>query len=165
LCELQKYGQSRVRSANLSGSGTLIAAYRFTSRAALVGDGGSVAAAAPGSILVAGIVAAESDDHDHLLGSPLPRCVWLTSDPEMPDDFCTRHGVRISVVIPSTDPRLVHWPKYARKHGAGLAIESARIPAAAWRTASQFWLYFDPIAPGRFRAVGSVAPRTPAMVA
>jgi hypothetical protein len=118
----------------LFGSDTFIEAYHLPGRAALVGDG-SVAAVIPCSILLP----------DHLLRPPLPPCVWLISDPDMPDDFCTRHGGRISVVIPSTDTRQVHRPKYARKHGAGLAIESADIPAAVWRAAGQFWLYFVPI--------------------
>ena len=68
-------------------------------------------------------------DYDHLLRSPLPPCVWLTSDPDMPDDSCTRHGVRISV-IPSTDRRLVHWPKYIRKLDAGSETATAAAVAA-----------------------------------
>jgi hypothetical protein len=150
----------------LSGACTFIAAYHLTSRAALVGDGGSVGAVTPGSILVAGIVPAKSDDYDDLLRSPpMPACVWLTSDPDMPDDFCTRHGVRISVVIPSADRRLVHWPKYIRKHDAGLeaataaAVAAGDIPAAARRMASQFWLYFGVVEPDRFRAIECVALR------
>jgi hypothetical protein len=157
---MQKHDQGQLRSANLSASGTFIAGYHFTSRAALVGDGGSVAAATPGSVLVAGILPAKSDDYDPVLRSPLPPCVWLTSDPDMPDDFCTRHGVRISVVIPSTDRRLVHWPKYIRKHDAGIVETQCRAPytpAFAQRAAAQFYVYFGPVALDRIRKVDGVA--------
>ena len=141
-----------IGSANLSGARTFIAAYHFTSRAALVGDGGSVAAATAGSILVAGIL----PHYDHLLRSPLPPSVWLTSDPDMPDDFCT---VRISVVIPSTDRRLVHWPKYIRKHDASIFETQCRAPytpAFAQRAAAQFYVYFGPVTLDRIRKVEGV---------
>ena len=126
-----------------------------------MGDGGSVAAATPGSILVAGILPAKSDDYDGALRSPLPPCVWLSSDSDMSDDFCTRHGFRISVVIPTADPRLVHWPKYIRKHDAGIvgAQAGADIPAFVQRAAARFYVYFGPVALDRFRAIDRVAER------
>jgi hypothetical protein len=133
----------------------------LTSVAALVGNGGSIEAAARGSILDVGLLPATTNDYDHLLRSPLPPCVWLTSDPEMPDDFCTRHGARISVAIPSADRPLVHWPKYARKHDAGIveAQAAADVPAVAHRAAAQFYVYFGQVALDRFRAVESIAAR------
>ena len=65
--------------------------YHVTDGVALVGDGGSLAAAKPGSILMDGILPAKSDDHD-VRSPPMPACVWLSSDPDMSDDFCTWHG-------------------------------------------------------------------------
>lgn len=142
--------------------------YHFTSLAALAGDDSSVAAATPGSILAAGILPAKADDYDEMLRAPLPPCVWLTSDPDMPDDFRTQHGVRISVVIPSTDRRLVHWPKYIRKQDVGMmeaAMAAADFPAVAKRAGKNFYVYFGAVELDRLRKIEGVAPRKAAAAA
>jgi hypothetical protein len=134
--------------------------YHFTSGTARVGNG-SLETPAPGSILAVGVLPNRTYDYDHALHSPLPPCVWLTADPDMPSVFCGGHRARISLVIPSTDRRLVNWYKYARKHGADTVIDQADIPAAWRRSPAQFWLYFAPVEVRWFRAVESV----PAMAA
>jgi hypothetical protein len=53
-----------------------------------------------------------------------------------------RGNFRITVVIPSTDRLLVHWPKYFRKHG--IKRLSYHDPSYA-REAEAFYVYFGAI--------------------
>jgi hypothetical protein len=123
--------------------------YHFTSLRALVGDVrlplGKVdlrTVAAPGSIIADGLKPCKESGYDHRLRSPLPSCVWLTSDPDaghkthMGNHFSKYIDFRVTVIIPSNDRRLVHWPKYFRKH-AGCAL-----PEAAQNVTATFYVYF-----------------------
>ena len=64
--------------------------YHCTSGTALVGNG-SLETPAPGSILAVGVLPNRTYDYDHALRSPLPPCVWLTADPDMPSVFRGGH--------------------------------------------------------------------------
>jgi hypothetical protein len=90
-----------------------------------------------------------------MLREPLPACVWLSTDPAMSGDFSTRQGLRLSVVIPSTDRRLVRWSKFCRKHGVEVVEVVAEVFADERfrRAAAHFWLYFGTITPERIRAI------------
>lgn len=108
--------------------------------------------ATPDSILKRGLQPARAEDFDGALRTPLPPCVWLTDDPEMSQDYCTWHGWRITLVISSSDRRLVHWPRYFRKHG--VERDALRtFPEAQWRAGESFYAYFGPIAAESFRAL------------
>jgi hypothetical protein len=136
--------------------------YHFTGLRALIGDAGLDAiqpgnvdlrtVAAPGSIIADGLKPFRKDDYDHVLRSPLPPCVWLTSDPDMVKDglnFSSFADYRITVLIPSIDPRLVHWPKYFRKHGQctwSEAMRQADVLEAVRRASATFYVYFGRIA-------------------
>jgi hypothetical protein len=108
--------------------------YHFTALAHLIGEEGLVKAraasssegidcgafAAAGSILKSGLMPHQCGDYDRLLGEPMPACVWLTTNPDMSALFLNGnyldHGNwRVTVVIPSTDRRLVPWTKYLRR--------------------------------------------------
>jgi hypothetical protein len=69
----------------------------------------------------------------------------------MSGDFSARQGLRLSVVIPSADRKLVLWSKFCRKHGVDLA--GGRADERMRRAAAQFWLYFGTITPERIRAI------------
>jgi hypothetical protein len=61
--------------------------------------------------------------------------------------------VRITVVIPSTDRRLVRWLKWGRKHcepGLYDALSEGNLHKT-------WWLYFGTVAPDQFRAVHYLA--------
>jgi hypothetical protein len=147
--------------------------YHFTGWCALIGEGklaelqpGEVdlrTIAAPGSIMADGIKPCKEDGYDHVLRSPLPPCVWLTSDPDMGhkdhmgNHFSKYSYLRITVLITSLDPRLVHWPKYFRKHGQYTLREAMRLSdaAEAVKLASEdFYIYFGEIT--RITAVSRV---------
>ena len=91
---------------------------------------------------------------DHLLRSPLPPCVWLTSDSDMGlkthmgDHFSKQSDFRLTVLIPSTDRHLVHWPKYFNKHGQCTWSEAMKQSNAAkdvQLTSETFYTYFGEI--------------------
>ena len=78
----------------------------------------------------------------------------------MSGDFSARQGLRLSVVIPSTDRRLVLWSKFCRKHGAEVVevVADERMR----RAAAQFWVYFGTITPDHFRGLDQGGYRTAA---
>jgi hypothetical protein len=135
--------------------------YHFTGLRALIGDAGLDAirpgdvdlrtVAAPGSIIADGLKPSRKDDYDGALRSPLPPCVWLTSDPDMVKDglhFSSFADYRITVLIPSIDPRLVHRPKYFRKHGQCTwpeAMQQVDALEAVRRASTAFYIYFGEI--------------------
>jgi hypothetical protein len=137
--------------------------YHFTGLRALIGDAGLAviqpgevdlrAIAAPDSIVSAGLKPHKESRYDHFFRSPLPPCVWLTSDADMGLMsrkglfFSKYHDVRVTVLITSTDRRLVHWPKYFHKHGQCSLSESMEpgTPEILWRTAETFYTYFGVI--------------------
>ena len=105
--------------------------FHFTGLRRLLGDGfeawktafdegkaspSAIPYATPDSILVGGLKPFRTDDLYGALRMPLPACVWLTDDPAMSQDYCAWHGWRLTVVVSSSDRKLVHWPKYFRKH-------------------------------------------------
>jgi hypothetical protein len=71
--------------------------------------------------------------------------VWLTSDPDYATgDAMSAHAeVRITVVIPSTDRRLVRWEKWMRRHCdpdlLRVADETAKKGGFDWR---EWYVYF-----------------------
>ena len=67
----------------------------------------------------------------------------------MPGDFSSRQGLRLSVMIPSADRRLVLWSKFRRKHGDFKVPSDERMA----REGAQFWLYFGTITPDHFRGL------------
>jgi hypothetical protein len=135
--------------------------YHFTGWSALIGEGKLAAlplgdvdlrtVAAPGSIMADGLKPSKEGGYDGVLRSPLPPCVWLTSDPDMglmSLHFSKYADFRVTVVIPSTDRRLAHWPKYFRKHGRCAWSEAMRQSDAseAVQLASEtFYTYFGAI--------------------
>ena len=138
--------------------------YHFTGLRALIGDAGLAVirpgevdlrtVAAPGSIIADGLKPSKEDGYDHALRSPLPPCVWLTSDHDMGADigdsglhFSSFADLRITMLIPSTDRRLAHWPKYFRNHGRWTwseAMQYADSPEVQ-RVAETFYVYFGTI--------------------
>jgi hypothetical protein len=138
--------------------------YHFTGLRALIGEAGLaviqpgevnlMTIAAPGSIMSAGLKPYREDGYDGVLRSPLPPCVWLTSDPDMDLQaimgfhFSKYADFRVNVLIPSTDRRLTHWPQYFRKHGQctlSEAMRKADLPEGARRTTTTFYAYFGKI--------------------
>ena len=78
-------------------------------------------------------------------------CVWLTSEPDLPQRHSSYGEVRIKVVIPSSDKRLIHAPKLLRKRLspeqlAGFDAETGK----AWRT---FYIFLGSVPLDCFRAV------------
>jgi hypothetical protein len=142
--------------------------YHFTGLQALIGEAGMAViqpgivdlatVAAPGSIVTDGIKPQRENGYDGVLRSPLPPCVWLTTDPNLESRFC-RYGssytnIRLTVVIPSTDRRLVYWPKYFRRYARGelghnhsLSLEElvSTFPEDIQRTMATFYVYFGEI--------------------
>ena len=145
--------------------------YYYTALAHLIGEDGltelrkawdlgapdavnGAAFAAPGSILKAGLSPNQGGDYDQLLTEPMPPCVWLTTNPDMSAVFLNGeyldHGNwRVTVVIPSTDRRLVHWPKYMRRR----ARFEMRMSGWIRREAEGCFCYFGEVARDRIRAV------------
>jgi hypothetical protein len=97
----------------------------------------------PENILAFGLKAAPCDWVD-VLGY-VDDCVWLTNDPDLPPQHSSSSEVRITVVIPSADRRLVHLPALMRKR-YGPTIE----PTTTSRT---FYLYLGNIPLTSLRAV------------
>jgi hypothetical protein len=126
--------------------------YHFTALARLIGEDGlselhkawdvgapeainAAAFAAPGSILKSGIKPMQDMDWP-----TLGLCVWLTTNPDMSNDFVTGNALdrgnwRVTVVIPSTDRRLVYLPKYFSKRTGGDYVISSEDRAHAYRLA------------------------------
>ena len=81
--------------------------------------------ATPSSILRSGLkrgkneVGVHGKDYDWMLCKPLPECVWLTSEPNLPPFFSTYHDWCVSVVIPETHRHLKHFNTYLSKKGKG----------------------------------------------
>ena len=104
-------------------------------------------------ILRDGLKSVRSSGLDHALRSPLSPCVWLTTDPEMPDGHSSFNGLRITVDIPSDDQRLQHWPTYWREQAKDEfknTIIDDVIPSDP--PIELFYCYFGTIPPERFEA-------------
>jgi hypothetical protein len=135
--------------------------YHFTGLRALIGDAATAVirpgiidlatVAAPGSVIADGLKPRREEGYDGVLSSPLPPCVWLTTDPDMGGiglHFSSFADFRITVIIPSTDRRLVPWLEYFRDHGRCTWVEAVRqvgISEATQHTAESFYVYFGGI--------------------
>jgi hypothetical protein len=99
------------------------------------------------SILRDGLIPRKySHDFDHALRSPLAACVWLTTDPEMPDGHSSYRGLRITVDIPSNDEQLKHWPTYLREQALDEFKDSIDEVIASDPPQSFFYCYFGRVA-------------------
>ena len=98
-----------------------------------------------------GLKPAKPSGVDHALRSPLPPCVWLTTDPEMPDDHSTFNDLRITVDIPSGDQRLQHWPTYLREQAKDEFRDKIEAVIASDPPAQLFYCYFGTIPPERLK--------------
>jgi hypothetical protein len=81
-----------------------------------------------------------------------PDSVWLTIDPDLPSvgHIASFSEVRVTVVIPSADKRLVRWEKWVRKHSSDRIVEVANKTWIGWRS---FWVYFGSVPPERIRVI------------
>lgn len=131
--------------------------YHFTRLAAIVGDDGMdvikrrvgedvdlVSIASPGSILAAGLQPRKTEDYDGALRAPLPPCVWLTADPDMPPGYSSWGDFRLSCLIPSLDRRLSLWPTYLRKHKVDPVV-SLVLADPQFEAVERFYVYFGVI--------------------
>ena len=103
-------------------------------------------------ILRDGLNPAKRSGVDHVLRSPLSPCVWLTTDPEMPDDYSRFNDLRITVDIPSDDQRLQHWPTYWREQANDESKNIIDDVIASDPPMELFYCYFGTIPPERFEA-------------
>ena len=79
------------------------------------------------------------------------RCVWLTTNPDMSPLYASYSEVRISLVISSSDRRLVHLPKLLRKRACNeLMTELDADTGGHWRT---FYMYLSDITLNYIRVV------------
>jgi hypothetical protein len=151
--------------------------YHFTNLAAMVGKGGmcvlqgsndagfnNVAAiASPDSILKAGLRPHWKGHYDHLLPLPLPECVWLTTNPEMPNCLVNKETLdagnwRATVVIPESDRRLFSWSRYWRKK-TGYEFILANENKEYVKEAARFFVYFGSITLDQIRAFDNMPNR------
>ena len=96
-----------------------------------------------GTILQTGLRAGAHDEVD--LAMAPADAVWLSTDAE--ETWKRKSECRITVVIPSTDRRLVRWQKWMRKrhppHIAEQLIAACGSGTGdAWKN---FWLYLSPV--------------------
>ena len=115
--------------------------YHFTSFYALRNVG-------PEGILAVGLKPGPNPEtsFDFMLRSPMPACIWLTSNPDMPKGMSSYYEARVAVVISSTDRRLVHWHRYARKHAVEGGWEHYQSSLAkVTREFERWYVYFDAI--------------------
>jgi hypothetical protein len=150
--------------------------YHFTALAHLIGEAGlrelhktdigddgfdGAAFATPDSILKAGLRPHNNGEYDLLLGEQMQPHVWLTTNPCMSNDFLSDHYLdrgkwRVAVAIPTTDRRLVFWPKFFSKRTGRDYVVSSEDRAHAYRCAREaagFYLYFGAISLNRIRAI------------
>ena len=86
--------------------------------------------------------------------------VWLTSDPDYTktETISSYSEARITVVIPSTDRRLVRWESWLRKHCSAerfeeLAKVSEQTSAEIGVDWKDWYVYFGAVPPNRIRAI------------
>lgn len=111
----------------------------------------------PENILAVGLKPSVGDREFAILGLE-PSVVWLTSDPLPPKpitDLWRGGEIRITVVIPSSDRKLVRFEKYVRRHGGRL--DPSRYPGVSpSQLADSFkstYIYFGEIPLSRIRVV------------
>jgi hypothetical protein len=107
------------------------------------------------SILRDGLQPGRRSDLDHALLSPLQPCVWLTTDPKMPDGHSSYNDLRITVDIPSDDHQLQLWPTYWREQAKDErkdTIDNLIASDHSFEPTRFFYCYFGTIKPQRFEA-------------
>jgi hypothetical protein len=105
----------------------------------------------PENILAAGLKAMPVKDWPEKAVGKIKRCVWLTTNSDLPFQFCSYSEVRIKLVIPSSERRLVHVLKRVRKRVSSEFIAGVDADTAGqWRT---FYMYFGDIPIDCFRAI------------
>ena len=106
-----------------------------------------------GTILQEGLKAHEGKDETDQTMAP-PNAVWLTTDSEETWRVDRKSEYRITLVIPSTDKKLVRWDRWVRKRHPDIA---QRLFAAAESTGNpawkNYWLYLGPVPRSRFRVI------------
>ena len=76
---------------------------------------------------------------------------WLTSSPTATYAVGAGPDCRITLAVPSHDRRLVHWPKWLRKHGEHAMIDMLKRDfATIWQSN---WCYFGTVPLSYFRAI------------
>jgi hypothetical protein len=105
----------------------------------------------------------------HLLTPPVPPTVWLTANPDQADMFNEPREIRITVVIMSSDPHLVQWNPYLRKH-----LGPEKFHATLQRIADKpngpalvkntwdYWAYFGAVTLDRIEIIERADPADPA---
>jgi hypothetical protein len=114
-----------------------------------------------GTILQEGLKGRDEDkDYADRMMAP-PDAVWLTTDTEETWRVDRKSEYRITVVIPSTDKKLVRWDRWMRKHhppdiAERLLAACAQMGNSAWKN---YWLYLGPVPLSRFRAIEHADPQ------
>jgi hypothetical protein len=73
-------------------------------------------------------------------------------DPNEPAFWTDKREVRITLRIPSNDPRLQHWPKWAKRNHVPNEWYK-RLASAGGGKHKTWWLYLGVVSPKRFGAV------------
>lgn len=84
---------------------------------------------------------------------PLPPAdvVWLTTqDHQDGIGWSTPKEVRITLVIPSTDERLVRWKRWIQRHDSNLLAGVRRGRGESW---ANYWVYFGVVPVTYFQAI------------
>lgn len=113
-----------------------------------------------GTILTEGLKPQANDLSPDLAGRWPVGVVWFTteSDPVMWWEGGGISQCRITVVIPTTDKRLMRWETWMRNHLSAdeLAKVVSVVSEAAWRT---WYIYFGVVPLTRFRTVEYADPQ------
>jgi hypothetical protein len=108
----------------------------------------------PENILAVGLKPFPVHDYPEDIQAKIPEAVWLTSNPEHTVASMSSYDeVRLTVVIPSTDKRLVRWYKWVRKHCPHLVEIMEKTSRENNLGAEGWYLYLGPVPLGRIRAV------------
>jgi hypothetical protein len=92
------------------------------------------------------------DDDAHI---QLKNVVWLTPRDDQQGMWRNPKEIRITLVIPSTDRRLVRWADWARKHDPDLHRIAVNLGHTGWET---FYCYFGIVPVSYSRAVECADP-------
>jgi hypothetical protein len=123
--------------------GALMILYHFTSLYNLENVG-------PENIMAVGLKAMPCTDWlEKIVGKV--SCVWLTTNPDLSPIYHGKSEVRIKLVIPSSDRRLVYVPKLLQKRCR--PEELANLDADIAENFRSFYMYLADIPLDRLRAV------------
>jgi hypothetical protein len=107
------------------------------------------------NVLAVGLKAMPVEDCLQKVIGKVEKCVWLTTDRDLPQGFSSSE-IRIRLVISKSDKRLVHWTPL-RKRGSSDLTE--KLNAGVAGHLSPFYLYFGDIPPRLFRSIEGDAAR------